>query len=69
MRLEHHLVGGYVRYISPHIIIIKHEYVHCSFMCAFSAQNLIFLQNLNWLKIYDFLFLSLCGYFVIQITY
>ena len=26
MRLEHHLVGGYVRYtcISPHIIIIIH---------------------------------------------
>ena len=22
MRLEHHLVGGYVRNISPHIIII-----------------------------------------------
>ena len=22
MRLEHHLVGGYVRYISPHILII-----------------------------------------------
>ena len=22
MRLEHHLVGGYVRYISPDIIII-----------------------------------------------
>ena len=22
MRLEHHLVGGYVRYICPHIIII-----------------------------------------------
>ena len=22
MRLGHHLVGGYVRYISPHIIII-----------------------------------------------
>ena len=22
MRLEHHLVGGYVHYISPHIIII-----------------------------------------------
>ena len=21
MRIEHHLVGGYVRYISPHIII------------------------------------------------
>ena len=28
MRLEHHLVGGYVRYISPHIIIIiiTHKY-------------------------------------------
>ena len=25
MRLEHHLVGGYVRYISPHIIIIINE--------------------------------------------
>ena len=25
MRLEHHLVGGYVRYISPYIIIIKYE--------------------------------------------
>ena len=23
MRHEHHLVGGYVRYISPHIIIIS----------------------------------------------
>ena len=23
MRLEHHLVGGYVRYISPYIIIIR----------------------------------------------
>ena len=22
MRLEHHLVGGYVHYISPHIIIL-----------------------------------------------
>ena len=22
MRLEHHIVGGYVRYISPHIIIL-----------------------------------------------
>ena len=28
MRLEHHLVGGYVRYISPHIIIIKVYAVH-----------------------------------------
>ena len=32
MRLEHHLVGGYVRYISPHIIIIiintMHKHYH-----------------------------------------
>ena len=28
MRLEHHVVGGYVRYISPHIIIIKFEPCH-----------------------------------------
>ena len=27
MRLEHHLVGGYVRYISPHIIIIIKVYL------------------------------------------
>ena len=26
MHLEHHLVGGYVRYISPHIIIIMYYY-------------------------------------------
>ena len=30
MRLEHHLVGGYVRYISPYIIIIIiHSNVEC----------------------------------------
>ena len=28
MRLEHHLVGGYVRYISPHIIIIIINALH-----------------------------------------
>ena len=28
MRLEHHLVGGYVRYISPHIIIIIIIYIY-----------------------------------------
>ena len=32
MRLEHHLVGGYVRYISPHIIIIiiRSEHTSCN---------------------------------------
>ena len=39
MRLEHHLVGGYVRYISPHIIIIIINitvvlYVFCYLRCA-----------------------------------
>ena len=28
MRLEHHLVGGYVRYLSPHIIIIIIPFTH-----------------------------------------
>ena len=36
MRLEHHLVGGYVRYISPHIIIII-------IMCA--SDSLVVLDN------------------------
>ena len=27
MRLEHHLVGGYVRYISPHYYYIIRTYV------------------------------------------
>ena len=27
MRLEHHLVGGYVRYISPHIIISCYDLI------------------------------------------
>ena len=31
MRLEHHLVGGYVRYISPYIIIIIIKpYFYCT---------------------------------------
>ena len=36
MRLEHHLVGGYVRYISPHIIIIIN-----SLMQVFGETNFI----------------------------
>ena len=30
MRLEHHLVGGYVRYISPHINIIIIIIINCN---------------------------------------
>ena len=33
MRLEHHLVGGYVRYISPYIII--YYYVGCPIYAAY----------------------------------
>ena len=33
MRLEHHLVGGYVRYISPHIIIIIIMYIYIRVPC------------------------------------
>ena len=32
MRLEHHLVGGYVRYVSPHIIIIIKDNLTKRFM-------------------------------------
>ena len=32
MRLEHHLVGGYVRYISPHIIIIIMLVGKCTYL-------------------------------------
>ena len=28
MRIEHHLVGGYVHYISPYIIIIIISYIN-----------------------------------------
>ena len=42
MRLEHHLVGGYVRYISPYIIIIIIMY--SSFSCdRFRCQESKFI--------------------------
>ena len=36
MRLEHHLVGGYVRYISPHIIIIIIIKSHGKYGCPYA---------------------------------
>ena len=39
MRLEHHLVGGYVRYISPHIIILLLPPL--SSYCLFSLECLL----------------------------
>ena len=37
MRLEHHLVGGYVRYISPHIIILL---VHVTITSKFADTTM-----------------------------
>ena len=50
MRLEHHLVGGYVRYISPHIIIIicflpKDGDVEVVAGCYEWYSNAIYIQN------------------------
>ena len=42
MRLEHHLVGGYVRYISPYIIIII---IPIGEDCEFVAVFLIILKR------------------------
>ena len=39
MRLEHHLVGGYVRYISPHIIIIIIVSVCGNTMCYLNYRE------------------------------
>ena len=44
MRLEHHSVGGYVRYISPHIIIIIIIIIISS---GHSLQKICQIQNGN----------------------
>ena len=44
MRLEHHLVGGYVRYISPHIIIIINWWPIALHTWGWKAS---IMQNLN----------------------
>ena len=44
MRLEHHLVGGYVRYISPHIIIIiKYRILQTPEQICFLVMFLFFV--------------------------
>ena len=45
MRLEHHLVGGYVRYISPYIIIIM-----CKSCLKQSAAEFNLIQQF-WLRV------------------
>ena len=47
MRLEHHLVGGYVRYISPHIIIIIIFSVYNYFKCLRFAEKIRTLSAFN----------------------
>ena len=46
MRLEHHLVGGYVRYISPYIIIIirsTHAYAYAYMQIACKPRESLYL--------------------------
>ena len=60
MRLEHHLVGGYVRYISPHIIIIcgtllfpEERTSHSDFWDAplVSSMSLHFVKFVIWIQV------------------
>ena len=44
MRLEHHLVGGYVRYISPHIILLL--YTVWTFFCSRVLKKVKFFKPL-----------------------
>ena len=43
MRLEHHLVGGYVRYISPYIIIIAAhvDFTNNGSFCETEGEELV----------------------------
>ena len=53
MRLEHHLVGGYVRYISPHIIIIiRRQCAH--FVCVFSEMRTLQTLDTNSLILWHY---------------
>ena len=47
MRLEHHLVGGYVRYISPYIIIIIIIIKTPQVWLEFEPTNLIPISDLG----------------------
>ena len=49
MRLEHHLVGGYVRYISPHIIIIINQ-INASFIDILRIKWLVFLLRSSFFR-------------------
>ena len=52
MRLEHHLVGGYVRYISPYIIIIIHlklgHRLHALLKVCSDRDDIVSLNIFPW---------------------
>ena len=55
MRLEHHLVGGYVRYISPYIIIIPRTtdiaQINCNkYIYIYIYIYIFYIKNRNLLK-------------------
>ena len=53
MRLEHQLVGGYVRYISPHIINLNHPNIppKDTFLEKFSNVGNWYFHRFKWGKI------------------
>ena len=51
MRLEHHLVGGNVRYISPYIIIII---IICDDWIFWGEKFKIIFKNSNWIMEQEF---------------
>ena len=47
MRLEHHLVGGHVRYISPHIILLLCHTDRCQESCKKAQQCTTIISDLE----------------------
>ena len=50
MRLEHHLVGGYVRYISPHIIIIIINFITRQQFVSLKGQYHKGMESVSYFK-------------------
>ena len=49
MRLEHHLVGGYVRYISPYIIIIIYYiYKYSKIWFSLTCHHILLFISPSW---------------------
>ena len=56
MRLEHHLVGGYVRYISPHIIIIINNFCGSKTITVDLINPFVFFRRLAQITPVDSIF-------------